>query len=78
MYSNKNIPAPFNQPRSTNSQKEKPVGELSTPTLQNGAVEKDVVPITAKEKTVQKKAASPNTSPLLAVLLFDILSNKEG
>ncbi len=77
MYSNKNIPAPFNQPQRTNSQKEKPSGDLPAPTLQKKAVEKDVVPIIAKEKTVPRKA-SPNTSPLLAVLLFDIFSNKEG
>lgn len=77
MYSNQKIPAPFNQPRPANSRKEKPTGESPTPALQKKAVEKDVVPIIAKEKTVQRKA-SPNTSPLLAVLLFDILSNKEG
>lgn len=32
MYSNKNIPAPFNQPQRTNSQKEKPSGDLPAPT----------------------------------------------
>ena len=78
MYSNQKIPAPFNQPRPANSRKEKPTGESPTPALQKKAVEKDVVPIIAKEKTVQRKPASRNTSPLLAVLLFDILSNKEG
>ena len=31
MYSNKNIPAPFNQPQHTNSRKENPAGELPTP-----------------------------------------------
>ena len=76
MYSNQKIPAPFNQPRPANSRKANPTSEPPTPS-KNNAVEKDVVPIIAKEKTVQRKA-SPNTSPLLAVLLFDILSNKEG
>ncbi|MGM9916491.1 hypothetical protein [Anaerotignum sp.] len=78
MYSNKNIPAPFNQPQHTNSRKEKPESELPSPPLPKKAAEKDVVPIISKEKTVQRKAASHNTSPLLAVLLFNILSNKEG
>ena len=75
MYSNQKIPAPFNQPQPANSRKEKPSSEL--PALQKKEVEKDVVPIIAKEKTAPRKA-SHNTSPLLAVLLFDILSNKEG
>lgn len=78
MYSNQNIPAPFNQPQRTNSQKEKPTSESPAPTPSKNNAEKDVVPIIAKEKTVQRKPASHNASPLLAVLLFDILSNKEG
>ncbi len=32
MYSNKNIPAPFNQPQCTNSRKENSASQLPTPT----------------------------------------------
>lgn len=75
MYSNQKIPAPFYQPRTANQRKEKPTGEPPAP--QKNTVEKDMVTIIPKEKTVPRKA-SRSTSALLAVLLFDILSTKEG
>lgn len=75
MYSNQKIPAPFYQPHHVSRRMEKPKSEPPAP--QKNTVEKDMVPIIPKEKTVPRKA-SRSTSALLAVLLFDILSTKEG
>ena len=78
MYSNKKIPAPFDQPRFAGGKKTSPANRQPASPPQMDAEKKNAVPIAAKEKTMQKKAVPHSSSPLLAFLLYDIFSNKEG
>lgn len=78
MYSNQKIPAPFNQPRHINSREEKPSCKSPAPAPEKIPAHETTVPIISAEKTPQKKAAACSSSPLLAFLLLDLFSNKEG
>lgn len=78
MYSNQKIPAPFGQPcHSGRAAKQTP--DIPAPPALS-VEEEAAIPIIAEEKTVPKAAPGPSSLslPLLAFLLFDLLSHKEG
>lgn len=76
MYSNQKIPAPFGQP-CRSGKTEKQTADIPAPPVLS-AEEGISIPISAEEKVVPKAATGSSSLPLLAFLLFDLLSNKEG
>lgn len=70
MYSKQRIPAPFGRPPRQNAAPPQPASP-------EPPVEEKPISIQAAEDAASQPKAS-TASPLLALLLFDLFSNKEG
>ena len=90
MYSNKNIPAPFNQSQHNNNRKRNPAGELPTPIPSKNNAERlgkqrvfqmesaGGIHFRRGEQQVSRLSSSRNLSVFPAILLVKILILTKG